>query len=151
MGKEQTILHYAKTVHETVWLRMGSIQISVASRTHPSVLRDFNILDAIHYSKTVHLCLLQSHFYRHNKYQPFHTTLSGFSLARGSQGQQRKKAIGFIFQHTSQLIIMRYDVVLKQFRFCHFVRFLSKKFNDCKKWNTLAFTRIRICCNLVFW
>ena len=45
---------------------------------------------------------------------PFHTTFRGLGLE--SQGQQKAKHLVFIFLHTSQLIRMKFNVMLEQFK-----------------------------------
>ena len=46
----------------------------------------------------------------------FYTTLTDFDLAWGSQGRRKAKYFGLIFSHTFQLIRMKFDIVLKQFK-----------------------------------
>ena len=59
--------------------------------------------------KSCHTCLA----YRLHWLLPLSTDLD---LAWGSQGQCKAKPIGFIFSHTFQLIKMKFDVVMKQFK-----------------------------------
>ena len=53
-------------------------------------------------------------FDRFLSYLPFYGTFTDLDL--GSHGQQKAKPFGFIFLHTFQLISMKFDMVLKQFK-----------------------------------
>ena len=53
--------------------------------------------------------------FRHHWPLPFCTTHTDHDLCWGSQGQ-RKAKLGYIFSNTFQLIRMRFDMMLKQFK-----------------------------------
>ena len=46
----------------------------------------------------------------------FNITFTDLDIAWGSLGQLKAKPIGLVFSHTSQLIRMKFDAVMKQFR-----------------------------------
>ena len=56
------------------------------------------------------------HAYRHHWLWPFYITFTDLDFGLGSQGQGKAKSIGFIFLHTFQLILMKFDTVFKQFK-----------------------------------
>ena len=47
-------------------------------------------------------------------------------LGWGSQGQCKAKPVGFIISHNFQLIVMEYDMVLRQFKVNTLTPFLSE-------------------------
>ena len=65
----------------------------------------------------------------------FCTTLTDLDLAWGSQSRGKIKPIGFIFSHNCDLIRMKFDVVMKQFKLNILRLLLSKiywnKGNNC--------------------
>ena len=70
-----------------------------------------------HYTQT-----FQQHFsylfaYGHHRLLPFHTTFAYLDFVWGSQGQSKAKPLGFTFSHFFQLIRMKFDMVLQQFKF----------------------------------
>ena len=53
---------------------------------------------------------------KHHWTLPVHTTCRGIDFGWGSQDQWKAKPFGFMFLYTSQLISMKFDVVLKRFK-----------------------------------
>ena len=63
-------------------------------------------------TKLFHTC----HAYRDHGLLPFYITFADLDPGWNSQGQQRAKPLVFIFSHTFQMIKMKFDLLLKQFR-----------------------------------
>ena len=56
------------------------------------------------------------HACRHHWPVPFYTTLSSLDIVQGSQDQWKAIPFGFVSSHTSQLIRMKSEVMLKLFK-----------------------------------
>ena len=54
--------------------------------------------------------------YRHHWLLPFYTTFNDSDPGRGSDGQCKVKPVGLILSHTFQLMRMRFDIMLMQFK-----------------------------------
>ena len=68
------------------------------------------------FRNTFNHVLSYCHAYMHHWPHPFYNTFSDLDLGWGSQSQWKAVPFDVIFSHTFQLIKMKLDVVLKQFK-----------------------------------
>ena len=79
-------------------------------------------IHAIFSTKLIHTC----HAHRHHLCITFHTTFNDLFVCLESQGQRKAKPVGFILSHTSHLIRMKFDIILKQIRLSILILSLSQ-------------------------
>ena len=82
----------------------------------PAVLHSKNFSIG-HYAQTVQPKFVHTfHAYRHHWLLPCYTTFTDLEFVWGSQDEHKVKPIGILFWHTFQLLRIKFDMVMKQFK-----------------------------------